>query len=116
MCVSFLLGFFCSEFDGLFLDYSRQCATVDTMSKLFSLAEVSLYYISEWLYWLTEKTKKKVALFLIIFFVMQAAHLKEKINSMFSGEHVSEDINYMFFSATCFPYMVVFVFIFMLPS
>nr|GEX92135.1 hypothetical protein [Tanacetum cinerariifolium] len=25
----------CSEFDGLFLDYSRQCATFDTMSKLF---------------------------------------------------------------------------------
>ncbi|PWA67989.1 cytosolic glucose-6-phosphate isomerase [Artemisia annua] len=45
------------EFDGLFLDYSRQCATVDTMSKLFSLAE--------------------------------AAHLKEKINSMFSGEHIN---------------------------
>ncbi|OVA04513.1 Phosphoglucose isomerase (PGI) [Macleaya cordata] len=45
------------EFDGLFLDYSRQCANQDTMGKLLGLAE--------------------------------AAHLKEKINKMFSGERIN---------------------------
>lgn len=29
------------DFDGLFLDYSRQCATVETMDKLFKLAEAA---------------------------------------------------------------------------
>lgn len=29
-----------SEFDGVLLDYSRQCATVDTLNKLNKLAEV----------------------------------------------------------------------------
>ncbi|KAJ4966341.1 hypothetical protein NE237_018190 [Protea cynaroides] len=45
------------EFDGLDLDYSRQCANEHTMEKLFTLAE--------------------------------AAHLKQKINSMFNGEHIN---------------------------
>ncbi|KAI3759107.1 hypothetical protein L6452_06682 [Arctium lappa] len=49
------------EFDGIFLDYSRQRTIVDTMSKLFTLAE--------------------------------AAHLKEKINSMFNGEHINSTEN-----------------------
>nr|XP_043614977.1 glucose-6-phosphate isomerase, cytosolic [Erigeron canadensis] len=49
------------EFDELFLDYSRQRATLGTMSKLFTLAE--------------------------------AAHLKEKINSMFNGEHINSTEN-----------------------
>ncbi|KAJ9567294.1 hypothetical protein OSB04_003260 [Centaurea solstitialis] len=49
------------EFDGIFLDYSRQRTTVDTVSKLFTLAE--------------------------------AAHLKEKINSMFNGEHINSTEN-----------------------
>ncbi|XP_039053315.1 glucose-6-phosphate isomerase, cytosolic-like isoform X1 [Hibiscus syriacus] len=29
------------EFDGMFLDYSRQCATLDTMDKLYKLAEAA---------------------------------------------------------------------------
>ncbi|KAI3953590.1 hypothetical protein MKW92_017878 [Papaver armeniacum] len=45
------------EFDGLFLDYSRQCGNQDTMAKLLELAE--------------------------------AAHLKEKIGKMYSGEHIN---------------------------
>ncbi|KAG6437993.1 hypothetical protein SASPL_102924 [Salvia splendens] len=45
------------EFDGLLLDYSRQCATVDTFNKLNKLAE--------------------------------EAHLKDKINLMFSGERIN---------------------------
>ncbi|XP_043708979.1 glucose-6-phosphate isomerase, cytosolic isoform X2 [Telopea speciosissima] len=45
------------EFDGVHLDYSRQCANEHTMEKLFTLAE--------------------------------AAHLKQKINSMFNGEHIN---------------------------
>ncbi|KVI06591.1 Phosphoglucose isomerase, conserved site-containing protein [Cynara cardunculus var. scolymus] len=49
------------EFDGIFLDYSRQRTTVDTVSKLFTLAE--------------------------------AACLKEKINSMFNGEHINSTEN-----------------------
>ncbi|XP_042046730.1 glucose-6-phosphate isomerase, cytosolic-like [Salvia splendens] len=49
------------EFDGLLLDYSRQCATVDTFNKLNKLAE--------------------------------AAHLKEKINLMFSGERINSTEN-----------------------
>ncbi|KAI7731270.1 hypothetical protein M8C21_002546 [Ambrosia artemisiifolia] len=49
------------EFDGIFLDYSRQCATVDTVSKLFTLAE--------------------------------EANLKQKINSMFNGEHINSTEN-----------------------
>ncbi|KAI7731282.1 hypothetical protein M8C21_002558 [Ambrosia artemisiifolia] len=49
------------EFDGIFLDYSRQRATVDTVSKLFTLAE--------------------------------EAHLKQKINSMFNGEHINSTEN-----------------------
>ncbi|KAI3785553.1 hypothetical protein L1987_44673 [Smallanthus sonchifolius] len=49
------------EFDGIFLDYSRQRATVDTVSKLFALAE--------------------------------EAHLKQKIDSMFNGEHINSTEN-----------------------
>ncbi|KAK6939446.1 Phosphoglucose isomerase (PGI) [Dillenia turbinata] len=49
------------EFDGMLLDYSRQCATVETFEKLFKLAE--------------------------------EAHLKEKINSMFSGECINKTEN-----------------------
>lgn len=49
------------EFDEIFLDYSRQCATLDTMSKLFKLAE--------------------------------AAHLKQKITSMFNGERINSTEN-----------------------
>ncbi|CAH9117279.1 unnamed protein product [Cuscuta europaea] len=45
------------EFDGIFLDYSRQRATLETMKRLLDLAE--------------------------------AAHLKEKINRMFNGEHIN---------------------------
>ncbi|RZC87884.1 hypothetical protein C5167_029797 [Papaver somniferum] len=48
---------YCSEFDGLFLDYSWQCGNQDTMVKLLELAE--------------------------------AAHLKEKIGKMYSGEHIN---------------------------
>ncbi|KAD4888785.1 hypothetical protein E3N88_20858 [Mikania micrantha] len=49
------------EFDEIFLDYSRQRATIDTVSKLFALAE--------------------------------EAHLKQKINSMFNGEHINSTEN-----------------------
>ncbi|KAL5976930.1 Glucose-6-phosphate isomerase, cytosolic 1 [Asimina triloba] len=49
------------EYNGLLLDYSRQCATQETMKKLFKLAE--------------------------------AAHLKEKINCMFSGERINSTEN-----------------------
>ncbi|KAL8145040.1 glucose-6-phosphate isomerase, cytosolic [Apium graveolens] len=49
------------EFDGLFLDYSRQCATADTIEKLLTLAE--------------------------------AARLKHKITSMFSGERINTTEN-----------------------
>ncbi|XP_076895319.1 glucose-6-phosphate isomerase, cytosolic 2B-like [Bidens hawaiensis] len=49
------------EFDGIFFDYSRQRATVDTVSKLFALAE--------------------------------EARLKQKINSMFNGEHINSTEN-----------------------
>lgn len=49
------------EYDGLLLDYSRQNATLDTMNKLFELAE--------------------------------AAHLKDKINRMFNGEHINSTEN-----------------------
>ncbi|KAG0498007.1 hypothetical protein HPP92_002698 [Vanilla planifolia] len=45
------------EYDGIFLDYSRQRACQETMKKLFKLAE--------------------------------AAHLKEKINRMYNGEHIN---------------------------
>lgn len=40
--------YFCREFDGIALDYSRQRSTLDTMDKLFKLAEVGgfLYYHS----------------------------------------------------------------------
>ncbi|KAK9054364.1 hypothetical protein SSX86_025442 [Deinandra increscens subsp. villosa] len=51
----------CSDFDGIFLDYSRQRTTVGTMSKLSKLAE--------------------------------EAHLKQKINSMFNGEHINSTEN-----------------------
>ncbi|KAI3726738.1 hypothetical protein L1987_66542 [Smallanthus sonchifolius] len=49
------------EFDGIFLDYSRQRATANTVSKLFALAE--------------------------------EAHLKQKIDSMFNGEHINSTEN-----------------------
>lgn len=49
------------EFDEIYLDYSRQRATVDTVSKLFTLAE--------------------------------EAHLKQKISSMFNGEHINSTEN-----------------------
>ncbi|XP_057975663.1 glucose-6-phosphate isomerase, cytosolic [Malania oleifera] len=49
------------DFEGILLDYSRQCATLDTMDKLFKLAE--------------------------------AAHLKQKINSMFNGERINSTEN-----------------------
>ncbi|XP_068655639.1 glucose-6-phosphate isomerase, cytosolic [Aristolochia californica] len=45
------------EFDGLLLDYSRQCVTQETREKLLKLAE--------------------------------AAHLQEKINRMYNGEHIN---------------------------
>ncbi|KAI0499786.1 hypothetical protein KFK09_017994 [Dendrobium nobile] len=45
------------EYDGIILDYSRQCADQETMEKLFKLAE--------------------------------AAHLREKINRMYNGEHIN---------------------------
>ncbi|KAK1422241.1 hypothetical protein QVD17_25213 [Tagetes erecta] len=49
------------EFDGIFLDYSRQRTTVDTMSKLLTLAK--------------------------------EARLKQKIDSMFNGEHINSTEN-----------------------
>lgn len=49
------------EFDGILLDYSRQRATLETIDKLFKLAE--------------------------------AAHLREKINRMFNGEHINSTEN-----------------------
>ncbi|XP_028775297.1 glucose-6-phosphate isomerase, cytosolic isoform X1 [Neltuma alba] len=49
------------EFDGILLDYSRQQATLDTINKLFNLAE--------------------------------AASLKQKINSMYNGEHINRTEN-----------------------
>ncbi|KAL5780472.1 hypothetical protein ACOSQ2_011209 [Xanthoceras sorbifolium] len=49
------------EFDGMLLDYSRQNATLETMDKLYQLAE--------------------------------AAHLKEKINRMYNGEHINSTEN-----------------------
>ncbi|KAK1556073.1 hypothetical protein Q3G72_035508 [Acer saccharum] len=49
------------EFDGMLLDYSRQNATVETVDKLYKLAE--------------------------------AAHLKEKINRMYNGEHINSTEN-----------------------
>ncbi|XP_031261206.1 glucose-6-phosphate isomerase, cytosolic 2B [Pistacia vera] len=49
------------EFDGMLLDYSRQNATLETLNKLYQLAE--------------------------------AAHLKEKINRMYSGEHINSTEN-----------------------
>ncbi|CAK9164987.1 unnamed protein product, partial [Ilex paraguariensis] len=56
-----LMGDTDRDYDGILLDYSRQCATLDTLEKLFKLAE--------------------------------AAHLKQKINSMFSGEHINSTEN-----------------------
>ncbi|KAJ0025269.1 hypothetical protein Pint_08941 [Pistacia integerrima] len=50
-----------AEFDGMLLDYSRQNATLETLNKLYQLAE--------------------------------AAHLKEKINRMYSGEHINSTEN-----------------------
>ncbi|XVF63882.1 hypothetical protein PTKIN_Ptkin09bG0121700 [Pterospermum kingtungense] len=49
------------EFDGMFLDYSRQQATLDTMDKLYKLAE--------------------------------AASLKQKVNRMYSGDHINSTEN-----------------------
>ncbi|KAK4281050.1 hypothetical protein QN277_012590 [Acacia crassicarpa] len=49
------------EFDGILLDYSRQQATLETVNKLFKLAE--------------------------------AASLKQKINSMYNGEHINSTEN-----------------------
>ncbi|KAG7943936.1 hypothetical protein I3843_15G071600 [Carya illinoinensis] len=49
------------EFDGLLLDYSRQRATLETIDKLFKLAD--------------------------------AAHLKEKINRMYTGERINSTEN-----------------------
>ncbi|KAK2660517.1 hypothetical protein Ddye_007050 [Dipteronia dyeriana] len=49
------------EFDGMLLDYSRQNATLETVNKLYKLAE--------------------------------AAHLKEKINRMYNGEHINSTEN-----------------------
>jgi glucose-6-phosphate isomerase len=49
------------EMEGIFLDYSRQCATPQTIDKLFKLAEASL--------------------------------LKQKINTMFSGERINTTEN-----------------------
>ncbi|TXG52246.1 hypothetical protein EZV62_021415 [Acer yangbiense] len=49
------------EFDGMLLDYSRQNATLETVDKLYKLAE--------------------------------AAHLKEKINRMYNGEHINSTEN-----------------------
>ncbi|XP_020590231.1 glucose-6-phosphate isomerase, cytosolic isoform X2 [Phalaenopsis equestris] len=46
-----------AEYDGIILDYSRQCADQETLEKLLKLAE--------------------------------AAHLKEKINRMYNGEHIN---------------------------
>ncbi|KAK3231595.1 hypothetical protein Dsin_003476 [Dipteronia sinensis] len=49
------------EFDGMLLDYSRQNVTLETVNKLYKLAE--------------------------------AAHLKEKINRMYNGEHINSTEN-----------------------
>ncbi|XP_040996797.1 glucose-6-phosphate isomerase, cytosolic isoform X2 [Juglans microcarpa x Juglans regia] len=49
------------EFDGMLLDYSRQRATLETIDKLFKLAQV--------------------------------AHLKEKINHMYTGERINSTEN-----------------------
>lgn len=36
----------CSEFDNIFLDYSRQQASPDTIKKLYKLADVSTYSVA----------------------------------------------------------------------
>ena len=40
IAISLMIYVFVSEYDGLLLDYSRQRATLDTIGKLFKLAEV----------------------------------------------------------------------------
>ena len=73
---------FCSEFDGLLLDYSRQCATLETMDKLFKLAEViwTIIILGIQKLWSSNQPFN---------FQMQAANLKQKIGRMYNGEHVS---------------------------
>lgn len=70
----------------MLLDYSRQRATLETMEKLFKLAEVGTYVTcpscGEIL------VEDFCFLINVDFVTMQAAGLKEKINRMFSGEHV----------------------------
>lgn len=78
-----------SEFDGIFLDYSRQCATLDTLDKLFKLAEVVPTLFSPFFFNLVWFLKSSNLFFLV---QMQAARLKQKINSMFSGERVSRSL------------------------
>ncbi|KAK3030548.1 hypothetical protein RJ639_039578 [Escallonia herrerae] len=56
------------EFDGMLLDFSRQRAAVDTLDKLFKLAELCRDLV-------------------------QAAHLREKISRMFNGEHINSTEN-----------------------
>ncbi|KAL5704579.1 glucose-6-phosphate isomerase [Ranunculus cassubicifolius] len=71
------------EHDGLVLDYSRQRAHQETIGKLLALAEVGLIFM--WFY-----LEVRLYIFvLIIFVIMQAAHLKEKIGKMFDGEHIN---------------------------
>lgn len=72
------------EFDGILLDYSRQRANLDTLNKLFNLAEVCLFPYSN----LFQVLRKLYNLAFSCFVMMQAARVKEKINRMFNGEHV----------------------------
>lgn len=101
----FCIFFLHSEFDGILLDYSRQQATLETKEKLFKLAEVSsllLGILRTWFIFcnlaippLKEKKKKSIIklknyhLIIVAYVIMQVASLKQKINRMYSGEHVS---------------------------
>lgn len=40
-CIISVCAIICSEYDGILLDYSRQQATLETIGKLFKLAEVA---------------------------------------------------------------------------
>lgn len=82
----------CSEFDGLLLDYSRQQATLETIEKLFKLAEVVFPFL---FYSQSERWEGHGIMCFFNHFLakMQAANLKQKIDLMFSGEHVSSGLS-----------------------
>ncbi len=77
MCIRY------SEFDGVLFDYSRQRATLETVDKLFKLAEVCFCAV------LVSGILMYILLIIVILVQMQEANLKEKIHRMYNGEHVS---------------------------